>query len=383
MRWDLFFWVYSPVKRVNARLVVAAMLMMAAAAGCGGERQGQEAGPDKAELHAVRVVAVHPEPIRQTLDYVGTVHAARQVSITSAVPGTLVELDVDEGDRVERGQVLARIDAPDVRARRDRVRAELERASVESAYVCDRLDTDRELAESEVIQRAQLDASQKNCDSARAAVAAAKAQLQELQATLAKTTVTAPSDAEVLRRLAEPGEEVGPGRPLVLLGGGDIEARIPVVESDLHRGIEVGTPARVSLPASAGDGSHVIETEVVAVAPLATGPGRSSEVTVALPDAFERLRQGMSIDVSFVLDEVPDATAVPLAAVRSTARGDVVFVIEEGAARQFGVERGIVESGRVAIEPRLAAGARVAITNIDTLYEGARVYAVEVTGGGR
>jgi RND family efflux transporter MFP subunit len=382
MRWNLFFWVSSPHKRASTCLLAATMLMMVAA-GCGGERQGQEAGPDNAELHAVRVVAVHPEPIRQTIDYVGTVHAASQVSITSAVPGTLAKLDVDEGDRVERGQVLGRIDAPDVRARRDRVRAELERASVESAYMCDRLDTDRKLAEAEVIQRAQLDASQKNCDSARAAVAAAKAQLQELQATLAKTTVTAPSDAEVLQRMAEPGEEVGPGRALVILGGGAIEARVPVVEADLHRGLQVGTPARVSLPGSAGDDSRVIETEVVAVAPLATGPGRSSEVTVALPDAFETLRQGMSLDVSFVLDEVPNATAVPLAAVRSTAQGDVVFVIEEGQARQLGVERGIVEAGRVAVEPQLAAGARVAITNIDTLYEGARVYPVEVPGGGR
>ncbi|MFP4599657.1 MAG: efflux RND transporter periplasmic adaptor subunit [Persicimonas sp.] len=390
----LFFWTLFLAKRVSIRFVSGyfkgavgvLVLLLGSLALVGCEIDGaapeapeaQVAPAQAASAQAVRVATISARSMRHTLDYVGTVRASRQVAVSAQLPGTLSSLAVDRGDRVAKGQLLAEIEAEDIAARRGQIRAEIRRAKTEHDYLCERFATDKELAEAGVIHGAQLDASRNQCYGSAQAVAAAQAKLGELEATLKKGAVRSPVDGYVLERSAEPGEDVGPGRPLLVLATDGLEVLVPVVESDLRRGIDRGTPAVVGLSQEVD-----FDAEVDEIAPAAKGPARSAEVTVTLSDSAERLRPGMSVDVSFVLAELDDATPVPREALVATEEGWAIFVVDGDTASRVEVERGISESGFVAVEPKLDDGAKVAVSNLDVLRDGARVYAVEAPGGKR
>lgn len=389
MQSKLFFWTLAVAKQVNIRFlgrrsmsVVGFVLLLSGAVALSGceldqpEPEAPEAPSDPPQ--AVRVANVTPRSMRHTLDYVGTVRATRQLVVSAQLPGTLTSLVVDRGDRVARGQLIAEIEAEDIAARRGQIRAEIRRAKTEHDYLCERFDTDKNLAEAGVIHRAQLDASRKQCESSEQAVAAATAKLGQLEATLKKGAVRSPVDGYVLERSAEPGEEVGPGRPLLVLAADGLEVLVPVVESDLRRGLDLGTPAVVGLSKSINFNGKIDE-----IAPVAKGPARSAEVTVTLPDSVDRLRPGMSVDVRFVLAELQNATPVPREALVATEEGWAIFVIDGETASRVDVERGISQSGVVAVNPKLADGSKVAVSNLDVLRDGARVYPVEVSGGKR
>ncbi len=376
MRGSKNFCYTGRLKRVNARFGVALVfLVMLLGAGC------RPSAPQRQQRTApspVRVVEVERQPIRQTVRYVGTVRVERQVRVAARLPGTLEELSAERGDWVEKDQVIARIDAPDLQARRGQVRAELRRARTDRDYLCKRYDTDQRLAKQQVLEAAKLDASKKMCASAREGVRAVEAKLREVEATLQETVERAPVSGPVLDRLSEPGEQVGPGKPLLVLGTDRREVVVPVAEADRSRGVGVGTRALVTLP----DGT-TLEVPVDDTGPTAKGPARAAETTLLLDAKHKQILPGSSVDVEFILHELESATPVPLEALRQTSEGARVYVVQDGKATAVEVEPTISSGGMVAVEPELDAGAHVAVTNVDTLQDGEAVYAVEAGGGER
>ena len=374
---DLLFWVIRPVKRVSARLRGMSVLLVVGGVVAAGCQPGQTASRQDVEHPtAVRVVSVQERTVRETVDYVGTVRPERTVRVSARVPGTAEGLTVDEGERVEAGQLLARVDAPELEAKLERVEAEVRRAKTERDYVCETFETDRNLHESGALSGAKLDRSRKRCASGREAVAAAEAKRREVKKRLDKRVERAPVDGIVLERPVEPGEHVGPGRPLYVLAGSDREVVVPVVEGDLERGIEVGTRVRLKM-----GGQKEVDTEVESLDATAEGPGRAVVVHVPLSEAFEAIQSGRSVDVSFVVGEAAEATPVPREALVQTEKGAAIFVVEEGVAHRRSVQSGVASGNWVAVRPKLESGQRVVVTNLDVVRNEMPVYAVDAAGG--
>jgi RND family efflux transporter MFP subunit len=357
-------------------LWVAPVLVAVVSVGSIGCQAGESAARGDVEAPtAVRVVAVEEESMRQTLDYVGTLGARRTYRVTARVPGSLEELTVEEGNRVERGERVARIEAPELEAKFERVEAEVRRAEAEREFACDTFETDRRLQERGALPASKLDRSRKRCASGREAVAAARAKEREVEERLAKRVERAPVGGLVVERRAEPGEHVGPGRPLVVIAGEEREVVVPVVEGDVERGVGEGTPVRLGFGAG-----EAIEARVDRLDTRAKGPGRAVEVHIPV-DGVERGAIGRSVDVSFVVDEEAEATPVPREAVVQTAEGPAIFVVVDGVAHRRPVDPGIASGGQVAVEPKLEPGQRVVVTNLDVLRDDMKVYAVDATGG--
>lgn len=380
MQTSLFFWFSRSPKRAYARLgpgIGAFLLLVAlAASGCRAETSDVE---EKAETRtAVRVATAEERPMRETVDYVGTVAARRTVRVSARLPGTLEELAVEEGDRVEQGDLLARIDAPELEANQERVGAKVRRAKAQEEFACEIYQTDQDLHESGALPASKLDESRNRCTSAKEGVAAARASRREGETRLEKRVERAPADGLVLERRAEPGEHVGPGSPLVVLAVHGREVVVPVVESDLARGIGIGVPTRLKL-----DGERTVESAVRGVGSRAEGPGRAVDVHIPLDDHFDSPTVGRSVDVTFVIDEEQGATAVPREALVRTQEGWSIYVVEEGRARRRSVERGIAEGNRIAVHPKLEPEERVVVTNLDVVRDGTPLYAVDATGGAR
>ena len=314
-------------------VVAAAVAAVMLVAGCGlvsddGEESAAEEQPREERPVAVRVVSPEYRTLEQRMSYVGTVHAGREVQVISRIQGTVAEQAYAEGERFETGALLAALDSPELEAA-------VARAEAERDYWCRKHEADERLADRGALPPEEAEASARACRSARASLAEAQAQLD-------KTRVKAPFTGEVLDRLAEPGEPLMPGQPVVLIGNPGREVRIDVVEEDLERGVTVGTEASMRLGAE-----RIVESVVRKVSPASAGPARAFEVTVPIPaGAGEQPRKGASIRVDFILDR---ARAHPCRAepggCRRGRRGGDLSGEREHRAPPAGTDRG--ERGRL------------------------------------
>ncbi len=322
---------------------------------------------------AVRTQAVRIGPIKETLRYVGTVHSRNEIKVLARVAGQVTDLPIREGDAARRGAAIAYIAAPEMGARVTRLQAEVSRAKEESAFLCQQSDTDRNLLASKAISKLNSDASRLKCESGRAALNAARAGLNELKVLAGNTVERAPFNGKVLLWLAEPGENLMPGRPILMFGDEPLEVRVDVHEKDVAAGIQKGT--RVILFPDQPDS---IRAELSFVAPMAAGPGRM--IKVRIPVAKEdagRLRHGMSIDVSFVLREKMKAVMVPVNAVGKQKLEFGVYLVRNDIAQWKSVTPSIREQGWIAVEADLKDGDRVVVGNLEAVQDGFAVYPVD------
>jgi len=310
--------------------------------------------------------------MKETIQYVGTVHSKDEIRVLARVAGRVAALPVKEGEMARRGAAVAVIAAPEMSARVSKVYAEVARAREESAFLCRLAETDRFLLKSQTISRIKADGSRQKCASSKAALQAAKASLKEVRAVRGKAVERAPFDGKVLKWLAEPGENAMPGRPILIFGGEALEIRVLVNEKDIEGGIARGT-AVILLSAS----GLSIRASVGDVSAMASGPGRMLEVRIPLPkkQSFV-LRHGMSIDVTFVLGEESNAMSVPALAVFKKDSGYGVFLVRHKVAHWVPVTPSIHEGAWIAVTGKLAVDDRVVVGNLEAVRPGQRVYPV-------
>lgn len=318
----------------------------------------------EAHPQAVRVETVRSGPMVQGQTHLATVMPAQTVRILAQVPGTVVQLGPDSGATLSRGDLVARISAPDVAARGARVSAEAKRAERERDFACTQLETDRVLAAAGDLPPVALDRSEKGCASAGLAAQAAKAGEREAMVAGTRAREKAPFDGSVLEYLVDTGQTVMPGMPLALYGSQEQILRLRVVAQDLED-VEIGS--RVSTAQGTG--------QVVEIGAQAHGPGRLYTVDVALESAID-LRVGDTLNATVVLQEALQASAVPDGALGQDATGPYVLVEESNQLKRVAVELGPHQDGWVAVTPTLPPGTRVATGAVHTFETERPVLAV-------
>lgn len=186
---------------MNRLLLLASMSGTVLLASCGGEEPG-------ALPPATSPVDVHVSTLTDAaagLSFPALVESDQEARLATRMSGTIRTLRVDVGDRVRTGDVLVELDEADLRARLTQARA-AETLAEQSHQRFTNLVRDRA-------------ASQHELDQATAALEAARGQRQEVEAQLAYTTLRAPFDGVITRRMADPGDLAAPGQPLLILTG--------------------------------------------------------------------------------------------------------------------------------------------------------------------
>ncbi len=318
-------------------------------------------GPEEATI-PVRTAAVAHGPVDRPVRAAGTVATKDEWDLSFKVGGLLASVQVHEGQPVRKGQVLASLDPTELAAGVRQAREGLEKARRDAARMA-------QLAASEVVARAAA-------EDTRTAEALAEAQLSAAEFNLRHATLTAPGDGWVDRRLAEPGEVVAPGRPIVHLSG---QGRGFVVRAALADreviGLLPGTPARVTLDASPG---RVLQGRVTEIA-RAAGRGTGTYlVEVALPAADSAgLLSGLTAKVE-IARLVPAAGAVPLAAVvDGDGEQGAVFTVRGGVAHRVPVRIAFLQGDRIALSTGLDGVERVVTDGATRLAEGLHVTVAE------
>ncbi len=183
---------------MTALASTALLLVVALAAGCGGHSQaeGPASGP-AADAITVTVANVAVRPVERTVSVVGTLAAAAQAELASEVEGQVVEIVADLGDRVEKGQVLARVRRDEIDARLRESEASLEKAIADETRA-------KPLREQGVI-------STQEYDQVRTSLEVARARRDQLRIQLEHTDIRSPLAASVATRLVDKGSYVRAG----------------------------------------------------------------------------------------------------------------------------------------------------------------------------
>lgn len=343
-----------------------------------------------------RETSADPGGRRTVLNASGYVVARRQATVSSKITGKVVEVLVEEGMRVEQGQILARLDDSNVRAGLSLAESERVAAGAAREETRVRLDEARtELRRIEQLASAEL-ATESELDRARATVKALEARLaqQESQVLVAKQQVAvwtqqvedavirAPFSGIAVSKNAQPGEMISP----ISAGGGftrtgigtivdmdSLEIEVDVNESYLIR-VQAGQPVVATLDAYP---EWNIPCRVLAIIPTADRQKSTVKVRVKFDGLDPRILPDMGVKVAFQgsPDDAPAARAVtlPEAAVRRDAGRATAWVVEEGRARLRSLTVDATEAGAVTVTAGLKAGERVIVDGPAALREGRRV----------
>lgn len=314
---------------------------------------------------AVRIASVGAEQQAVTIRGVGTVSLRREASLGFTSAGRIALLNVNEGDSVRPGQVLAALDTTTVAADLARARAERERAAAE-------FRRSSNLMAQGWITRPRLENAQASLQAADASVSAAR-----FQATNA--TIVSPGGGIVLARLAEPGQVVAAGTPVLVIGeaASGYVLRVPLSDRDAARLVE-GVPAQVTLAAL---GNQPITGRVIEIAGRGDRATGTFAVEIALP-ADQRLRSGQIGEaVITAATQTVTALTVPAAAVFAPRAGEGFVYVFNRATRRVQLRRVTIADatdGGIEVTGGLSRGELIATSRVDRLKDGQQIAPIGV-----
>ncbi|KAB2928405.1 MAG: efflux RND transporter periplasmic adaptor subunit [Dechloromonas sp.] len=287
------------------------------------------------------LVTVHQQPVDLVFPAEAVVEAVQQATVGAQVPGRVLEVSADAGQRVGKGDILMRLDA--------REASEAARAA-EAQYNVARLNYERhkQLKEQKFVSQAALDKARADFDAAAANRSAAGASQSH-------AIIVAPMAGVVARRHAEAGDMAMPGAPLFTIyqpGSLRVTASVPQHRLPAMRNV---TKARVEFP----ELGKWVEATAVQVLPTADAATHVSPVRVSLPNMPDVV-PGIFARVHFVTGRADKLTVPPAAVVR---RGEVAAVYVQGADNRLVLRQlrlgEVVGNGEIEVLAGLAAGDKV------------------------
>jgi len=352
----------------SVSMLITAALGSMAIAGCqGAPREASAAERTSEALVAVRLTQVQRGPVSHPVRGAGVVRLKSEADLSFKVGGVVTAVLVEEGARVRRGQVLARLDPTEVDAA-------LRQAKEGSARAERDLERARKLSASNSIPVSDL-------QNAETAAAQSKASVDTAAFNAQRAVVIAPDDGRVDKRMLEPGEIVAPGAPVFHVSGRSRGAvvRVGLTDRDVLR-VATGDEARVTLDLFPDTPLAGRISQIAAAASPGTG---TFDIEVAIDQEQSPAAKGTNLSASIlsgmtakieVAHVESNLATVPIAAL-ADGRGDdaSVFVVDDRVARRVPVKVAFLSHDRAALLTRLEGHDRVVEAGTADLEDGAAV----------
>ncbi|MGD8439285.1 MAG: efflux RND transporter periplasmic adaptor subunit [Holophagae bacterium] len=314
-------------------------------------------GEDDGELPVpVEVAEVATGDISSYITATANLVAEDQVKVLAEAEGRVVRLDVEEGDRVLRGQVLAVLDQDEAKIAKSKV--ELKASNAKAALDRARESYQQGLISSEAFDKLTMDFE------------VAQQEVAEAEWRLAKTIIRAPFDARVTERFITLGQHLRPGDELFTVADYDpLIARIYLPENDVVE-LEVGREVRIT---PAADTALAFAGRIRQLAPVVDTATGTVKVTVEAVDPPPEVRPGAFVSIGIVRERHEAALLVPRESVIRELREAHVFVAADGAAVKRAVTLGIEEGDRVEVLTGVSAGDAVVTAGQGGLDDGQKI----------
>lgn len=341
-------------------LVAAALV-----AGCGGDAQADSASEQTegfSRVINVEVTEVRPEEFLEQIRLTGVALADQDVLVAAEESGMIEEILVDKGARVSAGEPILKIDDDVLQAQVAQARAQAELA--QQTWERRKRLWEEDQVGSEI---AYLEA--------RFAAEQTAANLQGLEARLARTTILAPFDGVLDERRVEIGSMVSPGQTVarvVALSRVKVAAGVP---ERYAPDVRAGGRATIYFDVLPGE---AFPATIAYVGASVSPQNRTFPIEVRMANPRSLVKPEMVANVVVDRRSVDDAIVVPQDALVRVENGYVVFVEEDGVAREREVVVGPSQNNRVVLESGLEAGDRLIVVGHRSVAEGDRL---NVVGG--
>lgn len=356
------------------------LIVLLALAACGRDGAGPGAGPDgERPPTPVTYMTVRGDEVRVDAEYAGRVHGTREAEVRARVGGLLEARLYDEGEVVEEGAALFRIEQAPYRIGLQRTEAE--KANAQAAVNQARREWQRisGLYEQRAISERERDRALSELELAQASLDLAEAGVAQARLDLGYTFVSAPVSGVTSLEALTAGNLIEPGALLTAVTQIDpVQVRFSLPERDAatRRMLASDAPdewleARVLFP----DGSLYTEPGTIDFTASTVDPRTGTVMARALfPNPEQRLMPGTLVRVRIAMDRLADAYPIDAEAVSQGPQGPLVFVVDdEDVARARDVRLGPLVNGRQVVLEGIEDGDRVIVNGQVALRDGARV----------
>jgi membrane fusion protein (multidrug efflux system) len=293
--------------------------------------------------------------------YSGTasLETEEEALVVAKVGGEVEELRVEESDRVEAGQILARLDG-------DRLRLEMERSHANLKKLEQEYERNVELYEKGLVSSGAFEGIKYELDALRAAYKLARLEYSY-------TEIKAPIDGVISERFIKIGNTISANDPVFRIT--DMEPLLGylfVPEKEFRR-LRPGQPAQVSFDAIPGED---FDASILRVSPVVDPETGTFKVTVAVTDPENRLKPGMFGRFQIIYERRENVLLIPRMAVLEDDAEKTVFVVEDGVARRRTVETGYSRGENIEVVEGLSGDESVITLGQTGLKDGAEVSVV-------
>jgi RND family efflux transporter MFP subunit len=361
------------------------------AAGRQGGAPGGRGGRGQLTVELAPVIHAH---VNRELSVVGNLIGDQTVSVVPKTAGRLMDVAVKLGDRVNRGQRIAKIEDEEILeqvkqadAAFEVAKATIRQREADLALAKTNVERSRNLFQRQLLPQQTLDDAEAKYQSAQAALDLARAQntqsesrLDELRITLQNTIITSPVNGFVARRTVDPGAFVSQNSPVVdVVDITRVRMVANIIEKDLKQ-IGVGDIARVEVDAFPGED---FMGRIARVSPVLDPATRTAPLEVEISNPQFRLKPGMYARVGIITESHPNALVVPTNAVVDVNGTRGVYLSVNNLAAFHPVKIGIEGNERTEILDGVAVGDRVVTTGAAGLRNGDPIILAGGAGGGR
>jgi len=316
----------------------------------------------------VRVVRVEPQPLEEALDVTGTLVSAAAVDVKTRFAGRLVAMLKQEGDRVQKGEILAMLEETDAqlalgqaRATQGVAQAALDRARLAEEHARREFERAQNLLRSGGITDRDFQAADMAARDAQAQAKLAEAQLEQARQAVALAEkhlsdcrIVSPINGEVERKFFNPGGWVD-GNALLykLVDNSRLQLETYVASSEIAR---VAEDQKVRFSVAAFP-QEEFTASILNISAAVQAQNRSVLLRAAVPNPGGRLKAGMFVKGRIITGTKPAALVVPPDAVwRRVGQPSFVYVVEENRARRREVKLGLEQPQAIEITAGLKAG---------------------------
>ncbi|MDR3329211.1 MAG: efflux RND transporter periplasmic adaptor subunit [Prevotellaceae bacterium] len=287
---------------------------------------------------SVRGLTVVTKPIVENINSTGTLMPSEEVELSFESSGRITVLNINEGQKVKKGALLAIINDSELQAQRDKINVQL------------KLAEDREQRQHMLLEREAI--SRESYEQALAEMQALQADLAQIESKIEKSSILAPFDGTVGLRYTSEGAFVSPGTVvtnLVCISPLKVDFSIPErYAGEAHPGMSVlFTVEGYNRP---------FQAKVYAIAPRLDSKTRTITVRAMYANENEQLKPGRYISVLLQLNLFSKAISIPTEALIPEMDGNRVFVYRGGKAQPVKVETGIRTETEIQITSGLAPG---------------------------
>jgi membrane fusion protein (multidrug efflux system) len=324
------------------------------------------------EFGAGELASVEPKSLPRWLPVSGTLQPVNQATVKAKVSGDVRQITVREGDSVQAGQMLVRVDTADLDARVLERQGQLASARAQLALADKTNAMNQKLLKQNFISQNASDSAESSYEVAKGNLQAAEAQLRVAQNALRDSVATAPLSGVVAKRHVQPGEKVAFDSPLVTvvdLKAMELQALVPSADiPELKPGMTVDLVVD-------GFADRKFTGRIERINPSTEAGTRAILVFVGIPNETQALRGGMFSTGRIALAAGAPVATLPATAVRTEAGVSYVWTIQEGklAKRTVLIGRRDDDAGRVELKTALPANVKVLAAKFDNLKEGAPV----------